>query len=389
MMKGLNRDRSIGYQFHRIISHSRLCSTQSCTESYWSLPADTESQRSDYESHLQCLCSTSNTLRIEHCTQNIVNDVESIPLESYCCNVLVRCPDEMWRNETCWATLSPSEDQWFANVSSNDERWYVMFIHEILYWSKLLIPGYTFNNQAIKAVELFQELERRRFFFKNHLQSGSNWITYLCLINALSKLGDFSIAEYLLKNMPNSFREMRFIANSLLDMWVRTISFLTVDDGFLHYLNDSSARAKLVTLTDPKKSSGNFRNPITLVMQQWVSGNKLCVVRNLLFILVIVNALGLNGMGAEASELYDHTPEHLRNHYTHLCVINACSHSGLVTKARVLFKQIPEKTDKIVTAMVWNAIDSLIVPRERYQRFVNGRRSIVWVEVLTSMKRND
>ena len=235
------------------------------------------------------------------------------------------------------------KNQWFANVSGNDERWFDISIYEVLHWSKLPISGYTFNNQAIKAVELFQDLERRRFFFKNHPQSGSNWITYLCLINALSKLGDSSMAECLLKNMPSSFMEMRFIANSLVDMWVRITSFMTVDDDFLHSLNDFSSRAKLVTSTDRKKSSEDFLIPITLVMQQWVSGNKLCVVRIFPFILVIVNTLGLNGMGAEAIELYVHTPEHLRNNYTHLCVITACSHSGLVTKARVLFKEIPEK----------------------------------------------
>ena len=57
-------------------------------------------------------------------------------------------------------------------------------------------------------------------------------------------------------------------------------------------------------------------------------------------------------MGTEAIELYHQTPQQLINGSTYVCVLNACSHSGLVDQARSIFSKIPMKTDKIYTTMV-------------------------------------
>ena len=67
---------------------------------------------------------------------------------------------------------------------------------------------------------------------------------------------------------------------------------------------------------------------------------------------LIVNAYGLNGMGLEAIELYNRIPNNERDDISHICTLNACSHSGLLDQARTIFDKITEKTASIVTTMV-------------------------------------
>ena len=57
-------------------------------------------------------------------------------------------------------------------------------------------------------------------------------------------------------------------------------------------------------------------------------------------------------MGLEAVDLYRKMPEHLRNEVTYVCVLNACSHSGLVDDAHFIFNEVPRKERYTVTAMV-------------------------------------
>ena len=72
--------------------------------------------------------------------------------------------------------------------------------------------------------------------------------------------------------------------------------------------------------------------------------------------LVSVNSFGLNGMGLEAIELFKKTPVNLLDNVTYICVLNACSHSGLVKQAEKIFEEIPmdQRTEHVYTAMVNN-----------------------------------
>lgn len=67
---------------------------------------------------------------------------------------------------------------------------------------------------------------------------------------------------------------------------------------------------------------------------------------------LLVNSYGLNGMGAEAIELYRQMPQDLIREVTNVCVLNACSHAGLVDKARSIFENIQNRTESIFGAMV-------------------------------------
>jgi len=60
----------------------------------------------------------------------------------------------------------------------------------------------------------------------------------------------------------------------------------------------------------------------------------------------------LNGRGKQAVDLYHRMPQEYIDEITHVCVLNACSHAGLVDDARQIFDNISHPTAKIITTMV-------------------------------------
>jgi pentatricopeptide repeat protein len=65
-----------------------------------------------------------------------------------------------------------------------------------------------------------------------------------------------------------------------------------------------------------------------------------------------VNAYGRNGNGLAAIELYQEMPSNFPNEISHICVLNACSHSGLLDQARSIFSKMTMKTERITSIMV-------------------------------------
>ncbi|CAF4193122.1 unnamed protein product [Rotaria sordida] len=57
-------------------------------------------------------------------------------------------------------------------------------------------------------------------------------------------------------------------------------------------------------------------------------------------------------MDIQAIELYHEMLSELINEATHICVLNACSHSRLVDEARSIFKNIQNKTEKVHGTMI-------------------------------------
>ena len=57
-------------------------------------------------------------------------------------------------------------------------------------------------------------------------------------------------------------------------------------------------------------------------------------------------------MSLEAIKLFQKIPNNSRDEVSHICVLNACSHSDLLDEVRAIFSEIPNKTEKIVTTMV-------------------------------------
>jgi pentatricopeptide repeat protein len=57
-------------------------------------------------------------------------------------------------------------------------------------------------------------------------------------------------------------------------------------------------------------------------------------------------------MGIQAIELFRQMPSQFIDNVTYICILNACSHSGLVEEARSIFTNIQIKTEKIYSTMV-------------------------------------
>lgn len=58
-------------------------------------------------------------------------------------------------------------------------------------------------------------------------------------------------------------------------------------------------------------------------------------------------------MGVQAIELYRQIPTEYFNEVADICVLNACSHAGLVAEARSIFQTIEIKTESIYCTMVY------------------------------------
>jgi pentatricopeptide repeat protein len=78
-------------------------------------------------------------------------------------------------------------------------------------------------------------------------------------------------------------------------------------------------------------------------------------------IFALVNAYARNGMGSDAVALYRQMSEKMRDAVSHVCVLNACSHSGLVDEARAIFNQIDVKSERIICTMVSYSLSARIV----------------------------
>ncbi|CAF1574329.1 unnamed protein product, partial [Adineta steineri] len=57
-------------------------------------------------------------------------------------------------------------------------------------------------------------------------------------------------------------------------------------------------------------------------------------------------------MGLEATDLYRKISNSLHDEILYICVLNACSHSGLLYEAYSIFNEIHHKTAKIITTMI-------------------------------------
>jgi pentatricopeptide repeat protein len=69
----------------------------------------------------------------------------------------------------------------------------------------------------------------------------------------------------------------------------------------------------------------------------------------------------LNGKGKEAIELFNRIPLEMIDNWIYVCVLNACSHSGLIEEGEKIFNMIPQqqRTEKIYTSMVSNIFSSI------------------------------
>ncbi|CAF3916300.1 unnamed protein product [Rotaria sp. Silwood1] len=166
-----------------------------------------------------------------------------------------------------------------------------------------LMSGFIKGNNPKKILDLFNQMKIDGI--------EPDLIIYFYIIKSLSQIGDYSISQSIIKQIPNYFLINDRIESSLIDMWGKIGNVDRAKEIFEKILQpDSTTYASMI------------------------------------------NTYGLNGMGIRAIELYYQVSSNFINEAHHTCVLNACSHSGLVDQARSIFKNIQIKTDKIYTTMI-------------------------------------
>ncbi|CAF1454984.1 unnamed protein product [Rotaria magnacalcarata] len=164
----------------------------------------------------------------------------------------------------------------------------------------VMMNGYNKENDPLKTLNLFYQMKD-----KNHS------IIYLHVIKALSQIGDYKLSQSIIELIPNDLLNNNQIQTVLIDMWGKSGSIDKVKEIF-------------DKISQPDQ-------------YQYAA---------------IINAYGLNGMGIQAIEIYRQISLDLIDEITHICILNACSHSGLVLEARSIFENIQIKTVSIYTTMI-------------------------------------
>ncbi|CAF4954602.1 unnamed protein product, partial [Rotaria sp. Silwood1] len=262
--------------------------------------------------------------------------------------------------------------------------------------------GYVGNEMSEKALDLFEKIDLKL-----------DDVTYVIVFNACAKLANdqaMKIGKKLLDEMPNNYRNNNIVLNAAMDMLMKfgdvqsaerifdsikkknIISYGALMNGY----NINSKPWKCFKILEEMKQEGvvlnehtcniligtcskigmirqcqyiidqiplhiqNLKQIQTSLINMWSKCGSIEMAQNIfksvhdqdiMIYNAMISGFGLNGMGLEAVELYRKMPNELQNEVTHICVLNACSHSGLLDEARNIFNEIPFKTEKIVTAM--------------------------------------
>ncbi|CAF1445957.1 unnamed protein product [Adineta steineri] len=185
----------------------------------------------------------------------------------------------------------------------NAEILFKMFEKKDIITYGAMMKGYNINNEPLKSLELFEEMK------KNEIKIDK--IVSLILIDTCAKIGIRSICESTVNQFPSDLYNNQYICNALISMW---------------------GKAGLVKNAQQIFESVDQPDVITYN--------------------AMINAYGKNRMGLEAVDLYRKMPNNLRNEISYICILNTCSHSGLLDEAYSIFNEISHKTQQVITTMV-------------------------------------
>lgn len=76
-----------------------------------------------------------------------------------------------------------------------------------------MMKYYNMKDQVEKTLELFQRMKQDNL--------NPDEICYVLLIDALSKIGDLSLSQPFINNIPKSFLKNPWIQVGLIDLWVK------------------------------------------------------------------------------------------------------------------------------------------------------------------------
>ncbi|CAF4897467.1 unnamed protein product [Rotaria socialis] len=215
--------------------------------------------------------------------------------------LLAKMPDN-YRNHNGISTSAIDMLMKFGNVGSAEQMFRSIKTKGAGIYGALM-NGYNLNGESWKCFKIFEEMNEKDII--------PDEIEWNILIGACSKSGMLRHCHYIMNQIPLNIQNKIRIQNALVDMWGKCGSI--------------------------EKAKNVFN---------------LVVDRDTITYNSMINAFGLNGMGSQAVELYREMSNNLRDHISHICVLNACSHAGLLHEARTIFNEISLKPESIITTMV-------------------------------------
>ncbi|CAF1547942.1 unnamed protein product [Rotaria magnacalcarata] len=214
---------------------------------------------------------------------------------------LEQMPD-IYRNNTIVLTSAIHMLMKFGDVSNAEHIFQLNREKNIVIYGAIM-NGYCINHEPLKCLNIFNEIKQSNLV--------PDEIVFNIAISACSQIGILSRCQTVADQIPVHMQRQLFIQNALINMWGKSGSFVKAQQIF-----ESVSNPNIITYNS------------------------------------MINVYGLNGMGSEAIELFKHVPTNERDDISYICALNACSHSGLLAEARIIFNQVPTKTEKIITTMI-------------------------------------
>ncbi|CAF2994132.1 unnamed protein product [Rotaria socialis] len=166
----------------------------------------------------------------------------------------------------------------------------------------VMINVYKINEEPHKCLSIFKQMKTENLTINEPIA--------ISLIEACPRIGIRSISQNILRQISHSHSNT-YIDNSLIDMWGKP------DDI-------NKAEQIFHSISQPEIISYNS----------------------------MINSYARHGMGYEAIDLYDKISENIRDKISHICGLNACSHSGLINQAQSIVNKIEKKTEDIIVTMI-------------------------------------
>ncbi|CAF4585561.1 unnamed protein product, partial [Rotaria sp. Silwood2] len=189
----------------------------------------------------------------------------------------------------------------FGEISNAENFFTQIEINDSINY-RVMMNGYNMNNRPEQCLKFFKQMQQKNIV--------ADELTFTIILSACSQIGLLSICEPIVDKIPSNILNHHRLQITLIDMWM------------LGYVDKAL------------KIFEHVQKP------------------NVMIYTAMINAFGLNGMGYEAVDLYRRMPIVIQNEVTHICVLNACSHSGLIDEAHSIFNNIKVKTERITTTMV-------------------------------------
>jgi pentatricopeptide repeat protein len=92
------------------------------------------------------------------------------------------------------------------------ESLFMKSTNKVLPMYGVMMNGHNKDNNPFKSLHLFSQLKKDGF--------EGDIVIYLRVIKSLSQIGDYSLGQSFVKQLPDCFRVNNHIENALIDMWV-------------------------------------------------------------------------------------------------------------------------------------------------------------------------